>query len=197
MSQIKEKKTYYIYLAGPEVFLLDPIQAGKDKKEVLQRISRYCLFNLVGLYPMDNEIPDFSENKETGLRIYQANMEQIKKADVVVVNMVRFRGPSMDVGSAFEMGVARGLNKPVFGYYDTFPFYNVKEKPELYCDKVKKFCSDDGLAVENFDMPDNLMMIGALNDAQCDIETSFENAVYNAAAWITKNIHSVVSSPFN
>ena len=182
-----EKRTYYIYLAGPEVFLPDPIQAGKDKKKVLEIISKDCPFNLIGLYPMDNEIPDFAPNKETGLRIYQANMEQIKKADAVIVNMVRFRGPSMDVGSAFEMGVARGLNKPVFGYYDTKPFYNTTEQPQLYCDKVKKFCTDDGLTVESFDMEDNLMMIGALNDAQCDIETSFDNAVYNAIAWIIRS----------
>ena len=54
-----EKPVYYVYLAGPEVFLPDPVKAGEDKKKLIESLNAAhdWPFRLVGLYPMDNEIP--------------------------------------------------------------------------------------------------------------------------------------------
>ena len=34
-----DKPVYYVYLAGPEVFLPEPVKAGKDKKELIERLN--------------------------------------------------------------------------------------------------------------------------------------------------------------
>jgi nucleoside 2-deoxyribosyltransferase len=196
-SQAKgqERPVYYIYLAGPEVFLPEPAAAGAEKKAIIRRLSeeRDWPFRLEGLYPLDNEIPDFALDRATGIRIYRANMGQLARADAMLVNMVRFRGPSMDAGSAFEMGVARGMGKPVFAYYDAAPFYGVPEEPGLYAERVAAFYglgvpgSDrDGNSVESFAMADNLMMMGAIDDAGFGIETDFAQAIMNAAAYFLR-----------
>ena len=133
------KPVYYVYLAGPEVFLPEPVAAGTQKKARIAEMSRAggWPFELAGLYPLDNEIPDFKPDFDTGLRIYRANVELMNRAYAVAANMVRFRGPSMDVGTAFEMGYMRGLGKPVFAYYEAAPFYGREEAPGMYVDRVR------------------------------------------------------------
>lgn len=192
-----DKPVYYIYLAGPEVFLPDPVDAGKQKQQRIQELnqSEQWPFELVGLYPLDNEIPDFKPDHETGIRIYYENLKLMDKADFIAANMVRFRGPSMDVGTAFEMGYMRGLNKPVFGYYESEPFYGTVEVAGIYADRVGKyFVLDpndphrdiDGQSVENFNMPDNLMMMGALESGAGQIAADFDTVIKGIAAHIQK-----------
>lgn len=198
------KPEYFIYLAGPEVFLPDPIGAGETKKAKIAELNRkhQWPFTLVGLYPMDNEIENFKPDFDTGIVIYKANIDLMQKADFVTANMVRFRGPSMDVGTAFEMGYMLGLNKPVFAYYDAKPFYGQDEEPGIYAERVKKYypVSKDkpgtdvhGQSIEDFQMADNLMMIGALESGNADISKNFEDAVLNIANYIQKQ-HSMANN---
>ena len=148
---------------------------------------------LVGLYPLDNEIPDFKPDRDTGLGIYRANIAMMDKAHFIAANVVRFRGPGMDAGTAFEMGYMRGAGKPVFGYYDAKPFYGKSEAPGLYADKVaahykrdpKNPSMDiDGQSIESFAMADNLMIIGALDDAGSKIHPSFRAAILRIAEYL-------------
>lgn len=185
---------YRVYLAGPEVFLPEPVAAGEHKKALIERLnkSQNWPFRLQGLYPMDNEIPDFAPNYTTGLAIYAANIELMDRADFITANMVRFRGPSMDVGTAFEMGYMAGLAKPVFAYYDAEPFYGSRETPGMYKDRVLKHypvvdsgATDvHGQSIEDFQMADNLMMIGALQTGAGTIAYSFEAAILQIAEHI-------------
>ena len=144
---------------------------------------------------MDNEIEDFAPDFATGMKIYHANIDLMKKADFITANMVRFRGPSMDVGTAFEMGYMAGLDKPVFAYYDAKPFYGKDEKPGIYSDRVAKHYplskekpghDVHGQSIENFQMADNLMMIGSLETGEGKISDSFEMAVLKIADSIVK-----------
>jgi len=194
-----DSPTYYVYLAGPEVFLPDPIAAGETKKAAIQALNEKhnWPFTLVGLYPMDNEISDFKPDFATGLKIYDANIDLMNKAHFVTANMVRFRGPSMDVGTAFEMGYMRGLSKPVFAYYDAEPFYGAQEQPGIYADRVQdhypvstKEAGKDvhGQTIEEFQMADNLMMIGALESGAGDIATSFEDVILQIANAINSQV---------
>ena len=187
-----DRPTYFVYLAGPEVFLPNAQEAGEEKKRAIERLnaSGDWPFKLVGLYPLDNEIPDFAPNRETGLAIYRANIAMMDKADAVIANMVRFRGPGMDGGTAFEMGYMRGRDKPVFAYYDAAPFYGKAEPAGLYPDRVRRLVGQsaenaavdvDGLLIENFEMAENLMMIGALDDSGGTLQTSFEQALLRVA----------------
>lgn len=189
------KDVYRIYLAGPEVFLPDPIGAGKAKKALIEKLNHEndWPFTLVGLYPMDNEIENFAPDFATGMKIYHANIALMDNADYITANMVRFRGPSMDVGTAFEMGYMRGLNKPVFAYYDSRPFYGTEEQAGLFADRIAKFypistekegVDIHGQSIENFEMEDNLMMIGALESGEGKISDNFKAAVLNIAEHI-------------
>ena len=73
----------------------------------------------------------------------------------MVVNLTPFRGPSADVGSAYEMGFMRALGRPIFAYAND-------DRPFL--DRVAAFCGGalrqrstgehedpDGMAIEPFE----------------------------------------------
>ena len=196
------KRVFHVYLAGPEVFLPEPAAVGERKKARIAAISREACwpFELAGLYPLDNGIADLRGDFETGMRIFRANVDLMNRAHAVAANMVRFRGPSMDVGTAFEMGYVLGLGKPVFAYYDAAPFYGREESPGTYVDRVRRFCSvpahddcrvdADGLFVDDFGMADNLMMIGALESGAGSIAGSFDEAIMQIARYL-RAVHPV------
>ena len=81
----------------------------------------------------------------------------MRECDAVLANLTPFRGPSADVGTIFELGYARGLGKPVFGYSNEL-------RP--YCERCGSLTPEgmdaDGLHVELFGCVDNLMIHGAL-----------------------------------
>ena len=186
------KPVHYVYLAGPEVFLPDPAAAGEAKLARVAALSRShdWPFELAGLYPLDNAIANLEPDFNTGMRIYRANIDLMDRACAVAANMVRFRGPSMDVGTAFEMGYMRGRGKPVFAYYDAAPFYGREEAPGRYVERVRAYCSmsphdarvdADGQSVDDFGMADNLMMIGALDSGAGAIARDFDQAIMQIA----------------
>ena len=146
--------TKKIYLAGPGVFYADPIAEGERLK------AKCAVYALKGLYPMDSALDLSTMTKHDAAQaIYDANIAFIREADAVLADMQAFRGPGMDGGTAFEMGFALALGKPVVGY----------GAHQTYVERCRAVCGDltpsgplltdsDGLTVEDFDLPDNLMM---------------------------------------
>jgi nucleoside 2-deoxyribosyltransferase len=55
----------------------------------------------------------------------------MQSCDALIVNLTPFRGPSADVGSAYEMGFMRALRRPIFAYTND-------DRPFL--DRVADFC---------------------------------------------------------
>ena len=104
--------TKCIYLAGPEVFLADTHEIGARKRAICAR------HGLVGVYPADEEClrdPTLPP-PEQGLAISRAMERAMRGCHAMIVNLTPFRGPSADVGSAYEMGFMRALGRPVFAY---------------------------------------------------------------------------------
>lgn len=100
-----------IYLAGPDVFEPGAIAKGKELQALCEK------HGVEGLYPMDNELLDVERGShDMAAQIRSANMDLIIASDAIIANMVPFRGPSMDVGTAYEMGAAAALKKIVVGY---------------------------------------------------------------------------------
>lgn len=180
-----------VYLAGPEVFMMEAREIGAAKRDICRQ------HGLQGVFPLDADI-DFSqlEHQAAGLAISQANEKLIASCDMLIANMTPFRGPSMDVGTAFEMGYMRALGRPVFGYTNVRDEY-VSRVAEFNGGKLTpkaegQFIDKDGLFVEDFGMADNLMMVGAViaSDAEIVVGTSgeltsllaFEECVKRAAA---------------
>jgi nucleoside 2-deoxyribosyltransferase len=145
-----------IYLAGPDVFLPDPVAAGERKREICKR------YGMTGLYPLDNKV-DLSA-PDASLKIFKGNESMMNKAQAIIANLTPFRGPGADAGTVYELGYMIGRRKRCFAYCND---------PALYVDRVRRFTKvkriarkglvdGDGLTVENFGLPDNLMMIHTL-----------------------------------
>ena len=141
-----------IYIAGFDVFKPDAVEIGAKHVQT-------CKDNdLVGHYPLDNEV-DFTEPKKTvAQKIFLANKKLIDDCDVVIANLNPFRGKEVDSGTAWECGYASGQGKRVIGYMDEETAYiNTFHENEKNRDAIQTL-DKDGLFIEDFDMPVNLML---------------------------------------
>ncbi len=149
-----------IYLAGPEVFLPDFGKPVFDAKKVLCN-----QFGFEGVSPMDGEpgheqLPPYAQ----GVAIYRGNVAHMERCDVIIANMTPFRGVSMDVGTAFEMGFMAAAGKSVLAYTHVtsrFEDRSVRYYAHRCPDLLETYSA--GTSVERFDMADNLMMVGAVD----------------------------------
>jgi nucleoside 2-deoxyribosyltransferase len=142
-----------IYLAGPDVFLPDAAEQGRRKQALCAQ------YGFEGLYPLDNEIQPADSRERVDLRIYRANVDMVHRADLGIVNLTPFRGPSADVGTVFELGLLAGLRKPVFGYTNDAATLLERIK------RLGKVTKGNGrwrdlmdMTVEDFGNADNLMI---------------------------------------
>jgi nucleoside 2-deoxyribosyltransferase len=135
---------YRIYLAGPDVFFPDVAERAAALKSLCAK------FGYEGVFPLDSGVQLLRplNQEENGFLIYEANIKLIRGCHGVLANMSPFRGPSMDPGTAFEMGFGRALGLEVVGYTDTLTQYKSRVEP-------------DGMLVEDFSMIDNLMVHAA------------------------------------
>lgn len=126
-----------LYLAGPEVFRPDAAAEGA-------RLRRLCEeAGAEGLYPLQAE----------GADIRRGCIALIHEADAVVANISPFRGAHMDPGTAFEIGYAEALGKPVFLWS--------RERRTLAerIPAVSENRDADGHLIEDFGKPENLMIV--------------------------------------
>jgi nucleoside 2-deoxyribosyltransferase len=148
-----------LYLAGPDVFLPNAAEIGRRKKELCEN------FGFEGLSPLDNEtIKGFSDERRDAF-IYRANVAMIHNADAGIVNLTPFRGVSADVGTAFELGLLTGLNRPVFAYSNDAEslLERTKRKGMAAFDAASNSWRDPhGLLIEDFGNADTLMLTEAL-----------------------------------
>lgn len=92
--------------------------------------------------------------------IYEGNMKLLRRADGVIANLAPFRGTEPDSGTVFEVGAAVALGLPVVGYGLPPGAYadRVRTLLEVQTDHAGVLRDPDGLAVEDFDLPMNLML---------------------------------------
>lgn len=158
-----------IYLAGPEVFCRDPTVIEEAKKGLCQRRGFEGVFPLDANLDLDNLSP-----RDAGVRISLANEELILSCDLLIANMTPFRGPSMDVGTAFEMGYMRALKRPVLGYTNISG--TLLERTQTLFgslihrrEDTEKFEDEHEMEVEEFGMVDNLMIHGAVLSSNSEV----------------------------
>jgi len=144
-----------VYLAGPDVFLPDPMARAALLTSVCAE------YGLIGVSPLDTlagEPAQWAAWPEA-LRIARRNEAHIASCDALVANLTPFRGPSADVGTVFEIGFMRALERPVFGWSnDARPFADRTRHFAGVCGAVDA----DGLLIEDFGLADNLMIEGAI-----------------------------------
>jgi len=149
-----------IYLAGPEVFLPDPLAAGRRKQALCEA------HGLEGVFPLDAAL-DLAglEKPEAARRISLANEALMRSCDLLIANLTPFRGVSADAGTAFEVGFMRALGRPVLGYTNT-PL-DLRRRAEMArAGRPLPFdCDSATVAIEDFDLAENLMLEIAVIEA--------------------------------
>jgi nucleoside 2-deoxyribosyltransferase len=119
-----------VYLAGPMVFLPDPVAIFDQMKAICDAHA------LVGLAPLDNQIglEGLPPGPDLLARIVRADIELMHSVDAGVFCLDGFRrGPEMDAGTAFEVGFMKALGKPLAGW---------TADPRPYPVKVKDYFSE-------------------------------------------------------
>lgn len=140
-----------IYLAGFDVFRADSLTWGEWLKQQCRR------YDFEGVYPLDNQAPASLSGPELAKWIYDANVALIREADMVMANLNAFRGAEPDSGTAFEVGYAVALGKPVWAYVDREDSL-VQRLAVAERDEPARHVDADGYTVEDFGLNLNLML---------------------------------------
>ena len=154
-----------IYLAGPDVFLPDAVEVGRRKTDIC------ASHGLIGLYPLDNTVNLAAG--DASLNIFRGNEAMMDAADAIIANLTPFRGAGADAGTVYELGYMAGRGKLCLGY---------SNDPTIYADRVAltdrmthlsdgRLVDSQGLTVEDFGLPDNLMMMHGLDLHGCPLVT--------------------------
>lgn len=152
-----------IYLAGPDVFFPDIAERAAQHKQACRDMG------FEPLHPVDQPLLEAPA-------IYQSNIELLARADAVAANLNPFRGAEVDSGTAFEVGYAVALNKPVVGYLEKRTTVRAQVAaavgPLVYNEDHGVWRDADNNLVEDFGLPVNLMLavpciivVGDLTDA--------------------------------
>jgi nucleoside 2-deoxyribosyltransferase len=150
-----------IYLAGPEVFLADPMSIAQRKQAICDA------HGFIGMFPLDLDLgPEALEPSQAGWMISRNNEALMAECDLVIANITPFRGPSADVGTAFEMGFMRALGRPVLAYTNRAEPFFARTLALLGhqrgVDDVSGARDRSGMSIEKHGFVDNLMLEGAV-----------------------------------
>lgn len=155
-----------VYLAGPAVF--HPAAA-----KVFEYLVEVC--GKHGLTAITPEIGELDLSKldkaEQAALIRAQNLAKIHAADAVIACISPFRSPGADAGTAWEMGYAEALGKPVVAW---------SEEPDDYRSRVAAdvdpkgvyWCRQHGMIVEDFGLTDNLMLAAGPHPVEKDFEAA-------------------------
>jgi nucleoside 2-deoxyribosyltransferase len=139
-----------IYLAGPDVFRPDVEAWAMSAREICRR------YGFDPLLPIDH-------GETAPERIFEANIDMIRKVQVVAANLDPFRGPEPDSGTSFELGFAFALSKRICGYVTRLDTVARRVAAAEHRDEAPtgggcRLTDRDGMLIENFDLPCNLML---------------------------------------
>jgi nucleoside 2-deoxyribosyltransferase len=147
-----------VYLAGPDVFLPDAEARAAALKAICAR------HGLAGVSPLDEiAAPAEWAGLAEPFRLYRRNEAHMRGCAAIIANLTPFRGPSADVGTAFEVGFMRALGRPVFAWSTVGEGFAARTLALVGAERGGPgLCDADGMAVEDFGLFDNLMLDGAI-----------------------------------
>jgi nucleoside 2-deoxyribosyltransferase len=151
-----------IYLAGPEVFLAEAAGLADAKRRIC------AAHGLSGVFPTDPPPEPPPAGFPEWYRLYLANEAHIRGCAALIANLTPFRGPSADPGTVYELGFMRALGRPVFGYSNTVARFGSRTLAAIGRGARRRGAmweDAEGMAVEDFDLSDNLMIEGGIRAA--------------------------------
>jgi nucleoside 2-deoxyribosyltransferase len=170
-----------IYLAGFDVFYPDAVERAEGMKALCAR------YGFEGRFPADVSIdPTGLTPAELAAAIFRRDAELVRECDIVAANLYPFRGAEPDSGTCFELGLAYGLGKTLYGYA---PGGTMAERISEHHAPVTttedgRTVDSTGMTVENFGSPINLMIsvpstivVGGLEDCLKRIRADHDGAV--------------------
>ena len=141
--------TTIAYLAGPDVFLPNAIAHAATKVEICRR------WGLRGLPPLSEDAEAAATEQETWRMIYEKDVAMMAQSDIIIANLTPFAGASADSGTLIEVGWFLGRGKPIFGYSNSSESFESRMRRQLGAEH-------GDLGIEAFHLPDNLMIVGAV-----------------------------------
>jgi len=167
-----------VYLAGPGVFRRDAADYGAALKRRCRKLG------LEPLWPLDN-VPTATGVAEIARQIREMNCAMIRRASAVIADISPFRGPNMDPGTAFEIGYAAALDKPIFLY--TTSSSTLLERTTSYAETTDvsgKWRDALGMEIEDFGLAENLMIVGF----QAEVFAGFDKALLATARELNNDL---------
>jgi nucleoside 2-deoxyribosyltransferase len=148
-----------VYLAGPDLWFPDAELHAHRKRELCAAAG------FVGITALDSVLVETEPSEAMAREIYADTVSKIRQADAVVANLTPWRGPGCDPGTAFEVGFAAALGKPVFAYMNVADEDEAdhRERVEVLFGAHQQeddgdWRDDLGCRVEDFGLPENLML---------------------------------------
>jgi nucleoside 2-deoxyribosyltransferase len=184
-----ENLEIHCYLAGPDVFYPNAKEIGEAKK------AKLAVFGIKGHFPFDNELSAkaFRDPHEASNAIGKANEQMMLtcfesgRLGIILVNMTPFRGPSMDVGTSFEVGFMSALaefknNIVIIGYSDDQRLFEDRVIDDFYgrqgiAEKNDFLYGPDGMKIDAYGGAENLMITHAIEKTGGGFVKSFDEAV--------------------
>ena len=149
-----------VYLAGPEVFLPN----AREQLDIKIALTRAA--GLIPVSPGDFIIPPKPTKREFGRAISEIDERMMDSADAIIANLTPYHGINADTGTCYELGYMCAQGKHAFAYTNVADDLRTRTvgyyQGDVHTDASGRLRGADGLAVEDVDMADNLMMQGGV-----------------------------------
>ncbi|QJC51470.1 nucleoside 2-deoxyribosyltransferase [Paenibacillus albicereus] len=164
-----------VYLAGFEVFRPDAAETGRAMKALCAE------YGFRGIFPLDKDIRPLPDRLDTARAIFEGNVRLVRQADFVLANLNAFRGSEPDAGTVFECGLAYALGKPLYGH-----LADTRDQAERLAANIDPITGRhrDGMNVENFGLPVNLMLAVPATVVQGGLEDALRRAADDLASGV-------------
>ncbi len=147
-----------VYLAGPDLWFPDAAEHALNQRALCEEAG-FAPFTA-----FDQSTVESDPSEVMAREIYADRIGRLRQADAVIANLTPWRGPHAEPGTAFEMGFASALGKPVFAYLNVTAEDEADLKGRI--EAVFGAMPDEdgrprdalGSEIEDFGLPESLML---------------------------------------
>ncbi len=147
-----------LYLAGPDLHY-------PDSAELLARKRLACTAQGLEARLAGDDLTEGGRNGELRAReIYAGALANLRASDAVVANLTPWRGPGCDGATAFELGFASALGKPVLAYLNVEDEGDAEYRARVEAwlgaavDAEGVWRDGEGCRIEDLDLPEAALL---------------------------------------